>query len=51
VEYSNTYSLVWIITSIQILIVIITINKFKKHHINVKIAFLNGNLDEEVYLE
>jgi hypothetical protein len=39
------------ITSIQILIVITTINKLEIHQMDIKITFLNGNLNEEVYME
>jgi hypothetical protein len=40
-----------IINSIQTLIVIATINKLKIHQMNVKIAFLNDNFEDEVYME
>jgi len=50
-NYFNTYSLMLRITSIQILIVITTINKLEIHQMNIKITFLNGNLNEEVHME
>ena len=39
------------ITSIQILIVIVAINKLEIHQMNVKIAFLNGDFEKEAYTE
>jgi hypothetical protein len=39
------------ITSIRILIGIATINKLKIHQMDIKKAFLNGGLNEEVYME
>jgi hypothetical protein len=39
------------ITSIRILIGIATINKLKIHQMDIKKAFLNGDLNEEVYME
>jgi hypothetical protein len=50
-NYFDTYLLVSIITSIRILIIIAVINKFEIHQMNFKINFLNGDLDEEVYME
>jgi len=50
-NYFNTYSLMLRITSIQILIVITTINKLEIHQMDIKITFLNGNLNEEVHME
>lgn len=50
-NYFDTYLLVSIITSIRILIIIAVINKLEIHQMNFKIKFLNGDLDEEVYME
>ena len=50
-NYFDTYLYVPIITSIQTLIAIATINKLEMHQIDVKITLLNGNLDEKVYME
>ena len=50
-NYFDTYLLVSIITSIRILIIIAVINKLEIHQMNFKINFLNGDLDEEVYME
>jgi len=49
-NYFNTYSSMLRITSIWILIVITTINKLEIHQMDIKITFLNGNLNEEVYM-
>jgi hypothetical protein len=50
-NYFDTYLLVSIITSIRILIIIAVINKLEIHQMNFKINFLNGDLDEEVYMK
>jgi hypothetical protein len=39
------------ISCIQTLIVIVAINKLEIYQMDVKIAFLNGDLDEKVYME
>jgi len=59
VNYFNTYSHVPRITSVRILIAITIINKLEIHqmdiyiyiYIYIYIAFLNGDLEEEVYME
>ena len=50
-DYFNTYSPVTRITSIQMLIAIAAINNFEIHQMDVKTTFLNGELDEEIYIE
>ena len=50
-DYVNTYSLVSKITSIRMLITIASLNNMEIHHMNVKTTFLNGELDEEIYME
>jgi len=47
----DTYSLVLRIIFIQMLIIIAAINKLKILQMDVKIAFLNCDLDGEVYME
>ena len=37
--------------SIQILIVLATEHDLELHQMDIKMAFLNGNLDEEIYME
>jgi hypothetical protein len=40
-----------IITSILTLVVIAVINKIEIHQMDIKITFLNSDLEEEVYME
>ena len=51
VNYFDRYSHVSIITSIQTLIVITTINKLEIHQMDAKITFLKGDFNREVYME
>ena len=39
------------ITSIRMLIAIASLNNMEIHQMDVKTAFLNGELDEEIYME
>ena len=50
-DYFDTYSLVSRITSIRTLIAIASLNNMEIHQMDVKTAFLNGELDEEIYME
>ena len=50
-DYFDTYSLITRIASIRILFVIASIYKRVVHQIDVKTAFLNGDLEEEIYME
>ena len=47
----DTYSPVTRITSIRMLIAIAAIHNFEIHQMDVKTTFLNGDLDEEIYME
>ena len=51
VDYFDTYSPVTRIASIRILFAIASIYKLVVHQMDVKTAFLNGDLEEEVYME
>ena len=51
VDYFNTYSPVTRIASIRILFAIASSYKLVVHQMDVKIAFLNGDLEEEIYME
>ena len=50
-DYFDTYSPVTRITSIRMLIAIAAVYKLEIHQMDVKTAFLNGNLEEEIHLE
>ena len=49
--YFDTYSPVTRISSIRMLIAIVSIHNLEIHQMDVKTAFLNGDLDEEIYME
>ena len=50
-DFFYTYSLVMRITSIRVLIAIATLHNLEIHQMDVKTTFLNGELEEEIYLE
>jgi len=50
-DYFDTCAPVARIVTIRLLIAIATIYKLVIHQMNVKTAFLNGDLDEEIYME
>ncbi|CAL8091268.1 unnamed protein product [Prunus armeniaca] len=50
-DFFDTYSPVTRITSIRMLIAIASIYDMEIHQMDVKTAFLNGELDEEIYME
>lgn len=50
-DYFDTYSPVTRITSIRMLIVIAALYNLEIHQMDVKTAFLNGELDEKIYME
>ncbi|GKD43467.1 zinc finger, CCHC-type containing protein [Tanacetum coccineum] len=50
IEYFNTYASVARISIIRLLIIMASIHNLIIHHMDVKIAFLNGELDEEEFL-
>ncbi|BBN69916.1 transposable element gene [Prunus dulcis] len=49
--YFDTYSPVTRITSIRMLIVIVALHNLEIHQMDVKTVFLNGDLEEEIYIE
>nr|GEX12782.1 zinc finger, CCHC-type [Tanacetum cinerariifolium] len=51
VDYFDTYALVARITSIMVLFALALIYNLLIHQMDVKTAFLNGDLDEEVYMK
>jgi hypothetical protein len=50
-DFFDTYSPVTRITSIKLLIAIAAIHNLEIHQMDVKTAFLNGELEEEIYME
>ncbi|KAL0413209.1 UNVERIFIED_CONTAM: Retrovirus-related Pol polyprotein from transposon TNT 1-94 [Sesamum radiatum] len=50
-DFFDTYSPVTRITSIRVLIAIAALNDLEIHQMDVKTAFFNGELDEEIYME
>ena len=50
-DYFDTYSLVTRINSIRMIVAIAALRNLKVHQMDVKTAFLNGDLDEEIYME
>ena len=50
-DYFDTYSPVTRITSIRIILAIAAVRNLDIHQMDVKTAFLNGELDEEIYME
>ncbi|XP_077246057.1 uncharacterized protein LOC143885902 [Tasmannia lanceolata] len=50
-DYFDTFALVARITSVRLLIALTAIHKLVIHQMDVKTAFLNGDLEEEVYME
>ena len=51
VDYFDTYSPVTRITSIRMLVAIVALHNLEIHQMDVKTAFLNGELNEEIYME
>ena len=50
-DYFDTYSPVTRINSIRMIIAITTLRNLEIHQMDVKTTFLNGDLDEEIYME
>jgi len=50
-DYFDTYSPVTRITSIRLLIAIASTLDLEIHEMDVKTAFLNGELEEEIYMK
>ena len=51
IDYFDTFALVARMTSIRLLIALAAIHSLVIHQMDVKTAFLNGDLDEEVYMK
>ncbi|KAK6145670.1 hypothetical protein DH2020_022490 [Rehmannia glutinosa] len=50
-DYFHTYSPVTRITSIRLVLAIAALRNLEVHQMDVKTAFLNGDLEEEIYME
>ncbi|GJW65330.1 zinc finger, CCHC-type containing protein [Tanacetum coccineum] len=51
IDYFDTYAIVARITTIRLLLALAAIHNLVIHQMDVKIVFLNGDLDEEVYMK
>ncbi|GJY90795.1 zinc finger, CCHC-type containing protein [Tanacetum coccineum] len=51
IDYFDTYALVSCINTIRLLLALAAIHNLVIHQMDVKTAFLNGDLDEEVYMK
>ena len=51
IDYFDTNSPVMIITSIRMLIAIATLHNLEIHQMDVKTAFLNSDLNKEIYMD
>ena len=51
IDYFDTYAPVARITSIRVLFALASTYKLYIHQMDVKTTFLNGDLDEEIYMD
>ena len=51
IDYFNTYAPVTRITTVSLLIALVAIQNLVIHQMDVETTFLNGNLEEEVYMK
>ena len=51
IDYEETFALVARYTSIGLVLSLVAVMKWKIHQMDVKTAFLNGVVEEEVYVE
>lgn len=51
VDYTDTFSLVAKLTYVQLLISMVAIHDWPLHQLDIKNAFLHGDLQEKVYME
>ena len=50
-DYFDTYSLVARLSTIHVLLALVAYHNLLVHQIDIKTAFLNGELDEEIYMQ
>ena len=50
-DYFDAYSPVTRINSIRMVLAIVALRNLERHQVDVKATFLNGELDEEIYME
>ena len=50
-EYKYTFALVARYTSIRTILALVVVMKWKIHHMDFKTTFLNGVVEDEVYVE
>lgn len=50
VDYKETYSPVSIFTSVRMLLTIVVLIDLELHQLDVKMTFLNSDLEEEIYM-
>ena len=50
IDYNETFAPVEIMDSIRLALAIAASSKWEVHHMDVKCAFLNGDLTEEIYM-
>ena len=51
VDYEETFSLVMRFASVQLILAIVVNLKLELYQMDVKTTFLNGELDEEIYMD
>ena len=51
IDYLKTFAPMAKMNIVRVLLSLIAINDWSLHHMNVKNAFLNGELNEEVYMQ
>jgi len=51
IDYTETFSLVYKMNSIRLVLSLAAFFKWEVHHMDVKSAFLHGDLHEEIYME
>ena len=50
-DYFYTYSLVTRMNSIRMVLAIVALRNYEIHQMDIKTVFLNGELDEEIYIK